>query len=32
MLTWIDRRLMGTPLGRGAANSLVVLARKPDGA
>ncbi len=29
-LTRIDRRLMGTPLGRGAANSLVVLARKPD--
>jgi MPBQ/MSBQ methyltransferase len=29
MLTWIDRHLMGTPLGRGAGNSLVVLARKP---
>jgi SAM-dependent methyltransferase len=30
-LTRLDRRLVGTPLGRGAANSLVVLARKPDG-
>jgi MPBQ/MSBQ methyltransferase len=29
-LTRIDQRLAGTPLGRGAANSLVVLARKPD--
>ena len=32
MLTRIDRRLVATPLGRGTANSLVVLARKPDGA
>jgi SAM-dependent methyltransferase len=30
-LTRLDRRLAGTPLGAGAANSLVVLARKPDG-
>jgi MPBQ/MSBQ methyltransferase len=29
-LARVDRILAGTPLGRGAANSLVVLARKPD--
>jgi SAM-dependent methyltransferase len=28
-LARVDRRLAGTPLGRGGANSLVVLARKP---
>jgi len=30
VLTRIDQRLAGTTLGWSAANSLVVLARKPD--
>jgi SAM-dependent methyltransferase len=32
LLARVDRRLAGTAIGRGVANSLVVLARKPDAA